>query len=325
MKPVKSLLLASCATALDMQFLEAHKNSMPFYDASEEGVDAFVIDQNATDIERQISVMIPLLWPELPEDPDFIENEQAITQEDEELCTLGFDPSFPADIIECFHSRSGQKLAKTKFFTPARKFKHLKLIILWLQKQQEFGRYCYYGCHCLPEGRHELGAKNWGVPVDPIDRTCKNFYHCYECAKMRDQECSGDRVKYKYKLKIDKTTGEKDIACLNPEGSCPRNICECDKRWSKQLSAVQDEFDPKYHKTRSIKEIGKENMWDVNEQCLHAGSNKYGKALECCGDTFPDVMPLQQGKQCCGSKTYDPNMGRECCPGDKIRPSCPAV
>ena len=36
-----------------------------------------------------------------------------------------------------------------------------------------------------------------------------------------------------------------------------------------------------------------ENRWRAQQECKRGG-NKYGKPTECCGDTFPDVMPLQQ-------------------------------
>ena len=35
-----------------------------------------------------------------------------------------------------------------------RKFRNLKVLVLWLQIANEFGRYCYYGCYCLPEGNY---------------------------------------------------------------------------------------------------------------------------------------------------------------------------
>ena len=34
-----------------------------------------------------------------------------------------------------------------------RKFRNLKVLVLWLQLADQFGRYCYYGCYCLPEGK----------------------------------------------------------------------------------------------------------------------------------------------------------------------------
>ena len=36
-----------------------------------------------------------------------------------------------------------------------------------------------------------------------------------------------------------------------------------------------------------------ENRWRAQDSCKRGG-NKYGQPTECCGDTFPDVKPLQQ-------------------------------
>ena len=51
-----------------------------------------------------------------------------------------------------------------------RKFRQLKIIVLWLQKSKQFGKYCYYGCYCLPEGSHNIAAGGYGRPKDEIDR-----------------------------------------------------------------------------------------------------------------------------------------------------------
>ena len=45
-----------------------------------------------------------------------------------------------------------------------RKFRQLKISVLWLQKEQKVGRYCYYGCYCLPEGSHNIAAGGYGKP-----------------------------------------------------------------------------------------------------------------------------------------------------------------
>ena len=68
----------------------------------------------------------------------------------------------------------------------------------------------------MPEGRQNIG-KFWGVPIDRIDRSCKIFSKCYKCAKMRDPECDGDRIKYKYKLIQDAATKENSITCGKSE------------------------------------------------------------------------------------------------------------
>ena len=62
-----------------------------------------------------------------------------------------------------------------------RKFRNLKILVLHLQQEQKFGRYCYYGCYCLPEGSHDIASGGYGKPVDNIDRACKNFKQCYKC------------------------------------------------------------------------------------------------------------------------------------------------
>ena len=62
-----------------------------------------------------------------------------------------------------------------------RKFRNLKILVLWLQKEQKFGRYCYYGCYCLPEGSHNIASGGYGSPVDGVDRACRDFKQCYKC------------------------------------------------------------------------------------------------------------------------------------------------
>lgn len=80
---------------------------------------------------------------------------------------------------------SGSILGKDRNSPPSavelRKFRNLKILVLWLQNEQKFGRYCYYGCYCLPEGSHNIAAGGYGTPVDGIDRACRDFKQCYKC------------------------------------------------------------------------------------------------------------------------------------------------
>ena len=62
-----------------------------------------------------------------------------------------------------------------------RKFRNLKILVLWLQKEKKFGRYCYYGCYCLPEGSHDIASGGYGKPLDDIDHACFDFKQCYRC------------------------------------------------------------------------------------------------------------------------------------------------
>ena len=54
------------------------------------------------------------------------------------------------------------------------RYLQLKYSILFLQKQKFIGKYCFYGCWCLPNGAGDLGAGT-GPPVDNIDKASVNF------------------------------------------------------------------------------------------------------------------------------------------------------
>ena len=49
------------------------------------------------------------------------------------------------------------------------RYLQLKYSILFLQKQKFIGKFCFYGCWCLPNGAGDLGAGT-GPPVDNIDK-----------------------------------------------------------------------------------------------------------------------------------------------------------
>ena len=51
-----------------------------------------------------------------------------------------------------------------------RKFRNLKLLIVFLQEKLGFGKYCYYGCHCLPEGSHDIAGGGVGEPKDRFNQ-----------------------------------------------------------------------------------------------------------------------------------------------------------
>ena len=64
-------------------------------------------------------------------------------------------------------------------FQHLRRLKNLKSLILHLQPEHRFGRYCNYGCWCLPTPEHDISTAGKGVPVDDIDKACKVQHFCY--------------------------------------------------------------------------------------------------------------------------------------------------
>merc|ERR1711957_1024487 len=97
-----------------------------------------------------------------------------------------------------------------------RKFRTLKIAVLWIQEEHKFGRYCYYGCYCLPEGSHNIAAGGYGKPLDPIDRACFEFKQCYKCLIEEHDggECKGEDVGYRMDL-IENLDGSKQVECTN--------------------------------------------------------------------------------------------------------------
>jgi len=190
-----------------------------------------------------------------------------------------------------------------------RKFRHLKLLVLHLQEEQKFGRYCYYGCYCLPEGSHDISTGGYGKPLDNIDRACRDFKWCYQCLVREhneaqpnqswggNDECRGEDIGYQVDLITD-AEGNKSIECLNKVGACRRNICECDKRLAMQLAQFEDEWNEGYHTVKGgfVRE----------DNCKRAGGQG-NPVEECCGGLkdFPWNQP-KRSNQCCDGPLAKP-------------------
>merc|ERR1712003_277864 len=176
-----------------------------------------------------------------------------------------------------------------------RRFRQLKVVVLWLQNERKFGRYCYYGCFCLPEGSHNLAAGGYGKPLDKIDRSCQKFKQCYRCLNEEygntEKGCKGENLGYRFKL-LTNEDGTKDIECTNRVGSCRRNICECDARLARDLSKYESEWDESLHTFKG--------GFKREERCDKPEYGRGSPIIECCGDktTFPFNQPRRYD-QCC--------------------------
>jgi hypothetical protein len=186
-----------------------------------------------------------------------------------------------------------------------RKFRNLKLLVLWLQSEQKFGKYCYYGCYCLPEGSHNIAAGGYGKPVDGIDRACFDFRTCYKClldeheddariptgyanGKFPAESCAGELVGYQANLV--ENDGVRSIECTNKLGACRRNICECDRRLAIKLGELEQTWDVTKHAVKG--------NFKREDNCFRAGGGPPFE--ECCGDRtdFPYNQP-RNTEQCC--------------------------
>lgn len=278
------------------------------------------IDQGWVDFAARTDTIFRSLFSGVVNDADFIANVAEQKREDEELCQAGEDPFGRRVKCRNVDDTTGFRTIKSSYMTNSRKQAQLKIMTFWLSPSNnvEFGKFCNYGCHCLAN----LSDRGYGVPVDEVDKQCKSLAQCYECAKLGTQasaanpNCDGPSTKYRYRLYTNTITGDKWIRCLNPPGSCARNICECDVRNAERLAATEDQWDVKYHTLRN------DGAWKYNEQCHRGTKGAYGKPETCCGSAFPDVIPMQTGKQCCGYRPYDPTGTRKCCAENKLRDNC---
>lgn len=131
------------------------------------------------------------------------------------------------------------------------RFLQLKYAVLFLQEEKSFGKYCFYGCWCLPRGASEIGA-GFGIPVDPIDEACKDYSTCYNClySQIVGRRCSeDDQGNYKMAGKHNPVTGDKQLICEDPIGSCLRMRCECDLDLAMKFGALERAWNGQYHRT----------------------------------------------------------------------------
>lgn len=239
-----------------------------------------------------------------------LDGDEDVNALDEILATLtnGTVDEIEAEIMANMDSFGLGRRQKT---TPLqeKKFRNLKILVIWLQKDGKFGKYCYYGCHCLPEGSHDIAQGGYGTPKDEIDSSCRRFGQCYKCLidEHADDdfdingitECKGEEIGYA----VDLVEGEngRSIQCLNKLGSCRRNICECDKQLAENLAMYQDEWDEQFHSRRG--------GFDRNTCRSQERQMKSSPKFEyCCGNrqSFPLNEP-KNSAQCCDGPKSLPN------------------
>jgi len=228
--------------------------------------------------------------------------------------------------LEDLESGNALQTRSTEEILSLRKLKQLKVLILWLQPEHRFARYCFYGCWCLPDREHKLFTVGYGKPVDNIDGSCQRQSKCYECAKMDhpNRNCDPSDVGYGYKLHYDPLDPgnhlKKSITCTDDASkggkhSCKRSICECDKKLSEDLREHFYEYYEGHHQ--------EQGSFDAGANCLVEGcasGNCGPKKVECCGNLGHGTrMPFKSDgrRMCCGDKTYDSTF-QECCEGNVL-------
>lgn len=213
------------------------------------------------------------------------------------------------------------------------KFITVKLMIMFFQSSPEFGKFNHYGCWCFPDGTNDLSAYNsgYGDPVDEIDKTCKRMSQCYKCAQMKyGKHVCPMNTPYNYQGLEDDVTGQRYIKCLDPEDTCARSLCECDRKMAQGIGNLEDEWEEAYHskwgnfdrrQTCRVSSAGAFG-WRVRSVAGHrdGGGGGGGAPDACCGDEGEKFPYNTDGgrRSCCYGRTYNTE-SMKCCPQDGIK------
>lgn len=195
--------------------------------------------------------------------------------------------------VELPRSRTG---SSNHTMAGLRKFRQLKSMILFLQQEPNFGKYCWYGCWCFIEGSYNLQT-GYGKPRDEIDSACMRFSKCYRCLNM-DYENFTDDIAYDFSVgnRNANDVSQKTLSCHDPPGSMKRSLCECDKELAYQLREYELEWQEKFHE--------KWGGFDRRHECWVKNGNN--PTDDCCGN-YPHRYPYSTGqgsKACCVNKVY---------------------
>ena len=93
-----------------------------------------------------------------------------------------------------------------------RKFKMLKLMVMYLQQIPLFGKYCFYGCYCFPNMGQDFTVGK-GKPMDEVDAKCRDFSSCYKCLGIDYKGSCSHTQPYSFEGREDPVTKKRYLVC----------------------------------------------------------------------------------------------------------------
>ena len=196
--------------------------------------------------------------------------------------------------------RSGQAVASTEGDDAERRYDDLESIAKkYWNKQGMTGKnkfddrkYWTYGCHCFLLGDRPMSEMGKGRPVDALDNKCKAYKDCQKCVRAKHgDQCIGEFVRYTWKY----ASKFGDFVSNNADGSCERELFECDVQFVKDTFANKDAFNADYHAFWST--TGFDNREDEN--CPSGGTVPVEH--QCCGGVdAPWYWIGLNNNKCCG-------------------------
>merc|ERR1712156_11304 len=105
-------------------------------------------------------------------------------------------------------------------------------------------KYWAYGCHCMILGDRAMSEMGKGSPVDGLDNGCKAWKDCQKCVReTHGDQCIGEFVRYTWKY----STKEQKFISRDDEGSCERELFECDVLMVKNTWNNREAYSDDYH------------------------------------------------------------------------------
>lgn len=258
----------------------------------------------------------------LENDPDFFEFIRASLPRPQLKSFFGDLNNFPT-AKPSTHAGGSRAATARKFFT-------VKQMIMFFQKTPMFGKFSYYGCWCFPDGANDISS-GYGEPVDDIDKTCKRMNQCYKCASMQfgKNECPSN-TEYLFQGLEDAVTGQRYVDCLDADGTCPRSLCECDKKMAAGIASLEDEWEKAYHAKWSV--FNREETCRISLNAnwpriaaygRSTAGHRYGSSNQpdaCCGEEGEKFPYNTDGgrRGCCDGRTYSTKL-MKCCQQDGVK------
>ena len=109
--------------------------------------------------------------------------------------------------------------------------------------KRRFGAYFNYGCHCFPGSFYLPKNSPHAMPIDDIDKACREHSWAYDCARQDfGDDCRGKYQLYNWVGRISKDGFTKELICTDSEDTCAWAICQADKYLAERLSDLEFEY-----------------------------------------------------------------------------------
>jgi len=184
--------------------------------------------------------------------------------------------AFATAIVSTVYALPATNSTTTPLVKQQRRFEDFKRLFEAVFDPTEMNKIYGYGCYCLNRGdRPQTGYFSGVEPVDEVDELCHKWSKCNRCAaRDHDDTCTPESTKYKFQV-LNRDTRE--IKCTNPEGSCARDLCECDKWAVQNMDDVLDNTQTKFLASEGF-DAFKECKIQKNREKSVRGD------VQCCGD-----------------------------------------